>query len=473
MRACLTLVGLVVSAAAGSANDGNCSTDACAAAGAIAEEAPEAMAQTVPRVLLQKTRHAQQLQRLVDEGAGEGVKMDPIEFSVGLKEFRMNATKAIEDRMEDAGQTNFDPHGLTATTANGTTLTWHPLDKDFPLRFSYQWRPVPPSVMLQGSEREGRNRPAPDSTGYTPVQDDLDMIWMDINVYYIHWGNTHEADTYHGGPPNGWAKVLALRFASDDLFGNGARVSESQGDNVALYTKGTTCALAFAGSGVTDWADWVANSNAFHPASFCGKLGLHRGYVKKATAIVFSAAFKPFSERLKTCGRRIVTGHSQGGSIAELVAMCINGVHEDAKPEHLRGIGEVELFTYAAAATSMFALTNARSRSGIFKGRRFFKYDTYSYCHYRWCTPNCCDYFWGTAHTDPIPGFFNALGFKHPKMDAVGLDRRHKVKNEFWKGSRIATTKEPRGGLLIPDPAEHNEWGYLERLGGDPRKAGQ
>eukprot|EP00408_Alexandrium_pacificum_P062158 CAMPEP_0171171048 /NCGR_PEP_ID=MMETSP0790-20130122/9020_1 /TAXON_ID=2925 /ORGANISM="Alexandrium catenella, Strain OF101" /LENGTH=350 /DNA_ID=CAMNT_0011635897 /DNA_START=73 /DNA_END=1125 /DNA_ORIENTATION=+ len=95
-------------------------------------------------------------------------------------------------------------------------------------------------------------------------------------------------------------------------------------------------------------------------------------------------------------GELTLTGHSMGGSVAEMLAWCgNNGSLAELQDASLPNYTIETLFTFGAPATAAEPLTNTLREDGCFKGRRIF---------FDW---------------DPIEKFNRMFNVKHPHMDAV------------------------------------------------------
>jgi hypothetical protein len=188
-------------------------------------------------------------------------------------------------------------------------------------------------------------------------------------------------------------------------------------DHIAIYTCKCKrcqnhCALAFSGSNdLTDWANNLARGLA--QRTFCGLEGIHDGFVEELEGVSDHAFWRDSvlpMLRSPECSTVNAVGHSLGGAMAAIFAACVN-CPTCEKPEALEGIdSEVALWTTGAPQVSMEPLTNGRSSDGTFKGKRFWNFHDRDYWLFK------------SKDVDLVPSAPGIIGYKHPKMESVGLD---------------------------------------------------
>lgn len=107
-------------------------------------------------------------------------------------------------------------------------------------------------------------------------------------------------------------------------------------DVVALFRRGDECVLSF--SGTTGLADWTTNLNvkSLQDLEECGLQSVHEGFFEDFVQFMlgdeWSEEMEP--EIMSNCGGHLaVTGHSQGGALAEIFATCVNRVDNVTLPD--------------------------------------------------------------------------------------------------------------------------------------------
>eukprot|EP00927_Polykrikos_kofoidii_P041917 TRINITY_DN3579_c0_g1_i1.p1 TRINITY_DN3579_c0_g1~~TRINITY_DN3579_c0_g1_i1.p1 ORF type:complete len:275 (+),score=19.63 TRINITY_DN3579_c0_g1_i1:196-1020(+) len=185
-------------------------------------------------------------------------------------------------------------------------------------------------------------------------------------------------------------------------------------DQVGLYQRASTCVVAFAGS--NDWGDWVDNFNVLTTRK-CG-LDFHRGLYKALEATVRRRGWLGIVNTLvgSTCGEIVLTGHSQGGGMASILAACANqnGGLRASFPQ-FPAFTVDGLYTIGAPGISKQRINNDQERNGCFSGMRVVNYDGASY--------------------DPVPYISHHFGFLHPPLEVT----RTKMKTAWWTGRKTVT----------------------------------
>merc|ERR1719401_563904 len=138
------------------------------------------------------------------------------------------------------------------------------------------------------------------------------------------------------------------------------------------------------------------------------------------------------SNSTQCSGGITIVGHSMGGALATLVAMCANR-------NHLFDVQE--LYTFGAPGVSKNQITNPNSDDGCFKGARVYNMDTYQ--------------------QDPIPALSSPFSFVHPKVAEIKLKKvddgniiakNHTCSSEHAKEYPLFFSKMANP-LLHPQPA--------------------
>lgn len=417
-----------------------------------------------------------------------------IEFSLGEEELA-NASQLIPQRLEAAGvpAAEFAPRFLHIASAAGAELRAPPEAADFPLRLRYEPQAPQPGrgrdeqalrqragpELWSRRRRRAEEEQKPQAEKYQTTPEEVDLQTLAANVYDFsladppcwlreeyhtltdaNWGGQDnvavyacQCDTCMTTPTGtGVVSLLATNGTAS------ARAAGNATDNATEATtrKARACTLAISGS--NDLMDWTENIDALWNGEFCGKDRYHRGFADEANTVVTKPGFVSLAARMQTCDRLVVTGHSLGGAVASLIAECIN-CQDCKKPASLQGIdAEAELYTFGAPAVyDGEAPTNGRSSDGAFKGRRFWNYDMRT-CIHRWCSSWCC---WSLGNQDPVPYVAQKVGYRHPKIESVGLDEHGEV--EVWNPDSDAGTLEPRA-FQWPSIMEHMNFNYIARL---------
>eukprot|EP00927_Polykrikos_kofoidii_P009098 TRINITY_DN13774_c0_g1_i2.p1 TRINITY_DN13774_c0_g1~~TRINITY_DN13774_c0_g1_i2.p1 ORF type:complete len:272 (+),score=9.39 TRINITY_DN13774_c0_g1_i2:44-817(+) len=207
-------------------------------------------------------------------------------------------------------------------------------------------------------------------------------------------------------------------------------------DQVGLYQRGSTCVVAFAGS--NDWRDWVDNFNV-STIHKCG-LDLHGGFYNALLATVKKPKWSSIVNTLvgSTCREVALTGHSQGGAMASILAACANkkgglGASFPWFPAFTVDL----LYTVGAPGISKQHINNDQASNGCFAGMRVVNFDDKSY--------------------DPVPWVTSRFGFLHPPLEVTRL-------KETWSWwGRKSVTKEShscksREAFVYPHSAR---WWYV------------
>mmetsp|Transcript_39049 Transcript_39049/g.125525 ORF Transcript_39049/g.125525 Transcript_39049/m.125525 type:complete len:1029 (-) Transcript_39049:93-3179(-) len=120
----------------------------------------------------------------------------------------------------------------------------------------------------------------------------------------------------------GWSLVglASVVTAASSPFGSDSR------DRASLYQHPVSleCVLAFEGTDRKDPSDWYSDIDAAS-SPFCEMAEAHHGFKHKLMRMVSSADYREaIRSNLGYCSALTVTGHSMGGSQAELFAACAN-----------------------------------------------------------------------------------------------------------------------------------------------------
>lgn len=108
-------------------------------------------------------------------------------------------------------------------------------------------------------------------------------------------------------------------------------------DRQLLYQKidaprKNSCVLTIEGSDLS-FGDWADNLNAVIGRSFCGFKDVHPGFVDATRMMIRNTNYTwNIKQKLPFCDGLTVSGHSQGGAIAHIIAACINS-NRDETPE--------------------------------------------------------------------------------------------------------------------------------------------
>ena len=143
----------------------------------------------------------------------------------------------------------------------------------------------------------------------------------DLEYFENRWGS----DDWAGG----WKVVQKYINTTSKSIAPGM-------DVVALFRRGNECVLSFAGT--TGLADWTTNLNikSLQNLEECGLQNVHEGFFEDFVQFMLGDAWSDEMEPeiLSKCGGRLsVTGHSQGGTLAEIFATCINRVDNVTLPD--------------------------------------------------------------------------------------------------------------------------------------------
>uniref|UniRef100_A0A7S1WHT5 Fungal lipase-type domain-containing protein n=1 Tax=Alexandrium catenella TaxID=2925 RepID=A0A7S1WHT5_ALECA len=458
------------------------------------ERLEEAEAELLRVELLQQAvRGKKEVVEELSQGA-EGVLL---EFALSMEEFA-SAGELVPKKLHAAGVpvAEFVPRFLRIETAGGAELRQQPEAKDFPLRLRYEpraegalRRKAAHALRQDGGagrlwSRRRRSEPhaKPDASSYRATSEEVDLQTLATNVYDFTQPDPtcYKREEYHTLTDENWGgqdNVAVYSCQCDSCMttpaGDGLSLLQSNGSaasdsalstassgnataNASAGRKARSCVFAVSGS--NDLLDWSSNVDALWNGEFCGKDKYHRGFADEASQIANKAGFISLATRMKTCDRLVIVGHSLGGAVASLLAECID-CQDCKKPAALQGIGvEAELYTFGAPSVyDGPAPTNGHASDGVFKGRRFWNYDMRS-CIHRWCSSWCC---WSLGSQDPVPYVAQKVGYRHPKIESVGLDEHGEV--EVWRASSEASTLEP-DSFQWPSVMEHMNSNYIARI---------
>jgi hypothetical protein len=209
--------------------------------------------------------------------------------------------------------------------------------------------------------------------------------------------------------------------------------------NVAIFTKGKTCALAFAGTNSP--ADMEKDMDVDGQA-FCDKVSgasdggwrVHRGFLHKANGFLKGRRFEEFNDFLNDkgkCDKVVVAGHSLGGAVANLVSACANKTHASQASKAFKAD---YLFTFGAPGVSQLVqLDNKADSGGCFPGARIHNSD------------------------DPVPSLTSGLGFYHPKVMEVRLDGQEAGGVQAWSCNEASRKDKPALDLTDTSDAQAHE----------------
>jgi hypothetical protein len=213
-------------------------------------------------------------------------------------------------------------------------------------------------------------------------------------------------------------------------------------DKVAVYRKGNECTLAFSG---TDDFDNVKTDLNILSTEACG-FEMHKGFFDALNKTLLDpkwmADVEPYLASDKCSDGVNAAGHSLGGALAAIFAVCVN-----QKKGFIPGDKFVVkgVYTIGAPGVAKQQLRNMQNNSGCFNGARIFVED-----------PNTFD---------PVPYVADVANFVHPQLRAIQLHETTSGKklslNEFDCRSETAR-KGLTGG--IPNPVLHSSDLYLARM---------
>lgn len=224
----------------------------------------------------------------------------------------------------------------------------------------------------------------------------------DLEYFEDRWGS----DDWAGG----WKVVQKYINTTSKSIAPGM-------DVVALFRRENECVLSFAGT--TGLADWTTNLNikSLQSLEECGLQNVHEGFFEDFVQFMLGDAWSDEMEPeiLSKCGGRLsVTGHSQGGTLAEIFATCVNRVDNVTLPDLWRWgqlvhsgrmvstrVTITGLYGVASPGCTVdYQLENALP-GGVFPGVRFFNMDSESF--------------------DPVPWITVVLNFQHAKYQTIQL----------------------------------------------------
>mmetsp|Transcript_78816 Transcript_78816/g.255644 ORF Transcript_78816/g.255644 Transcript_78816/m.255644 type:complete len:405 (+) Transcript_78816:652-1866(+) len=138
--------------------------------------------------------------------------------------------------------------------------------------------------------------------------------------------------------------------------------------------KGGRCAICAVTFSATDDAKDVEQGLDLTPASFCGYEKVRNGYVGEMRGFYGTPEWKKIIVESSgdNCCRTYASGHSLGGSLANMFAACANqkALDLDDKPHFDGSSHDVNLVTFAPAALSVAPFYNGEPNKA-FKGMRY------------------------------------------------------------------------------------------------------
>lgn len=154
---------------------------------------------------------------------------------------------------------------------------------------------------------------------YRAAMENMDLGWGDLMRYLTNIG-LPESYNYDRNSANanaqqyGW-KVIgsAVDEGSDKVGRSVSHLFQNPGSK--------ECMLTFQGS--TEPEDWTANLE-LEKVPFCGYPGVHKGFARALMKMVKASEWQSdVRPNFSKCSKVYVTGHSQGGSEAELFGACV------------------------------------------------------------------------------------------------------------------------------------------------------
>jgi len=270
--------------------------------------------------------------------------------------------------------------------------------------------------------RRRRSTPAP-----TPMSADgrlaIDMAKIASAVYWISGPTLEEVE--------GWDLDLWWN-ETDPTWPNSH-------DEFGLYTQGSVCALAIAGS--NDVPDIWDNLNVLPTQSICG-VEVVSGFANEALDFIRSEAYQTnFTPRLQECEQVYLTGHSLGGAVATVLAACATNQNFSW---NFAG-----LYTIGAPGVSVKTQISSAD-GGCLPGLRVFNYD---------------------ANTiDPVP-FITSIrpggAMLHPKVAAVSFTStwfKGLARADYDCASNDTSVVPNEKGWRLSSTPDHAAGRYIERL---------
>jgi len=216
--------------------------------------------------------------------------------------------------------------------------------------------------------------------------------------------------------------------------------------NVGIYKSLNSnegrCVISFASMNMAHLSDWQHNFWA-STSEWCGYKQVQAGYAQRAQDFKNGKRFNEFAEFLgnpANCkGGVIAAGHSMGGAIAELVAVCASKGGWPFKVD--------ELYTFGTPGiTKGEQMINAVSENGCFKGARIYSKDEYL--------------------LDPIPALSQPWGFLHPKIEEWRLRRvsSNVLQVKKFGCSTPHASTNPKLASRAPNMLIHPAVRYVKRL---------
>jgi hypothetical protein len=239
-------------------------------------------------------------------------------------------------------------------------------------------------------------------------------------------------------------KIAKYVYTLDPVAGPWEMVASftARDDQVAVYRKGNECTVAFSG---TDDFDNVATDLDIRSTYACGST-MRKGFFDALNKTLLDpkwmADVEPYLASDKCSDGVNAAGHSLGGALAAIFAVCVN-----QKKGFIPGDKFVVkgVYTIGAPGVAKQQLRNMQNNSGCFNGARIFVED-----------PNTFD---------PVPYVADVANFVHPQLRAIQLHETTSGKklslNEFDCRSETAR-KGLTGG--IPNPVLHSSDLYLARM---------
>eukprot|EP00927_Polykrikos_kofoidii_P086312 TRINITY_DN962_c0_g1_i3.p1 TRINITY_DN962_c0_g1~~TRINITY_DN962_c0_g1_i3.p1 ORF type:complete len:346 (+),score=24.49 TRINITY_DN962_c0_g1_i3:91-1038(+) len=250
---------------------------------------------------------------------------------------------------------------------------------------------------------------------------------------------------YSYGEVPGWTLIDKIESGTlMDKIQNGE-------DQVGLYQAGSTCVVSFAGT--NDPYDWMDNLD-IRTTHKCG-VDLHLGFYDSLLKTLQKNDWKRLVNVLRgpTCKSVVLTGHSLGGAMASILAVCANqndGLQ--ASFPWFPAFTVDKLYTIGAPGISKQPSYNAYGRRGCFYGTRSVNWD------------------WGSF--DPVPFVAHTFGFLHPPLEVTRLKEekswwgRRTLKTESYSctSSEALTYPSVKHWWSIPLVSKHARPLYIQRL---------
>lgn len=146
---------------------------------------------------------------------------------------------------------------------------------------------------------------------YGPFRKASLMVHLAFNAYEYTLGDMRRAVSEY---LPGWTIV---HYAS--------QWTEEAKDNIWLVQDGSTleCAVVFTGTRIDEGLGELGTSIKDYKTGYCGHTGVHAGYRDKLYWLT-KGQWPALRPKLSKCSRVVATGHSLGGSLADIFAGCAN-----------------------------------------------------------------------------------------------------------------------------------------------------